>query len=148
MSVFNPLRMSFRKRRRRGCGACVVPFCPACSNAFPTASKKHFQSNPTTDNPTIRHPTTRQPTSHKEQQKPINPKQGKAKTGPPSHGGTAMARASRMPRCRSTCPRNAKTSNRLAPHKPQNPRACAKENIYGASKARHRVENRVRCVLR
>ena len=48
----------------------------------------------------------------KKQRKPINPKQDKAKPGPPSHGETTMARANGMSRCRSTCPRNVKFSNR------------------------------------
>ena len=48
----------------------------------------------------------------KKQRKPITPKQGKEQPGPPSHGETAMARAIRMSRCRSTRPRNAKFSNR------------------------------------
>ena len=46
--------------------------------------------HPTIRNPTIRHPIIRPYT--KKQRKPINPKQGKSKPGPPSHGETTMAR--------------------------------------------------------
>ena len=55
----------------------------------------------------IRQPDTR-PYTNKEQKKTINPKQGKAQTGPPSHGKTKMARASGMSQNRSTYPRNIK----------------------------------------
>ena len=101
MLVFNSPRVFFFSAR-----AGVV------GKTFPNAAETHFQSNPTIRHPTIRHPTIRQPTLHKETRKPINPKQGKAHPGPPSHGETAMARANRMSQDRSTCPRNVKISTR------------------------------------
>ena len=97
-------------RRRGDCGACVGLLCSAWSYAPPSAAETHLQSSPTTDNPKIRKSDNRPNT--KKQRKTINPKQGKAKPGPPSHGEMAMALDNGMPRCRSKCQRNVKISNR------------------------------------
>ena len=89
-------------------GFCALPDLMPPKNAAETISKAIRKSD-------IRQTDIRQPNNQphiKKQRKTINRKQGKAQPGPPSHGETATARASRMSRCRSTCPRNAKFSNR------------------------------------
>ena len=101
MLVFNPPRIFFFSARA-GVVGLVWGFCALLDLKLSQTLRKPISK-------AIRQSDIRQFDNRpytKKQLKPINPKQDKAKPGPPSHGETTMARTNGMSRCRRTCPRN------------------------------------------